>query len=114
MTFRLLLPFLFCCKRDSNKEGAKRKKTVQCTVFADVGNERSEAIECGSTRKNPYSAPPILCILGSGIEDSHPSAEGAGFAYPTRRSVGGGAFDAPKNNKAKRAVEVAKRCERNE
>ena len=26
--------------RDSNKEGAKRKKTVQCTVFADVGNER--------------------------------------------------------------------------
>ena len=26
--------------RDSNKEGAKRKKTVRWTVFADVGNER--------------------------------------------------------------------------
>ena len=40
VTFRLRLPFSFYYERDSNKEGAKRKKTVQYTVFADVGNER--------------------------------------------------------------------------
>jgi hypothetical protein len=33
-----------------------RKKTVRWTVFADVGNERSEAREHGSARQNPYPA----------------------------------------------------------
>ena len=28
----------------------------------------------------------VFLFLGSGIEDSNPSAEGAGFAYPDRRS----------------------------
>ena len=39
--------------------------------------------------------------FGRGIEDSHHSAEGAGFAFAARGSVGGGAFDAPQNNKTK-------------
>ena len=37
---------------DLNKEGAKRKKTVRWTVFADGGNERSEAIEAAASEKS--------------------------------------------------------------
>jgi len=39
---------------DSNKEGAKRKKTVRWTVFADVGNEQSEATGTAVPEKSPF------------------------------------------------------------
>ncbi|MGN1316986.1 MAG: hypothetical protein ACI4VW_08005 [Acutalibacteraceae bacterium] len=52
--------FFFCFElyRDSNKEGANEvcgRKQSCVTVFADVGNERSEA-RGAERRKNPYPA----------------------------------------------------------
>ena len=51
--FRITLVFLERKNRDSNKEGAKRKKTIRWRVFADVGNERSEAIGARRAEKIP-------------------------------------------------------------
>ena len=54
--------FYFLPKRDSNQEGAKRKKTILWIVFADAGNERSEAIDAVASEKSLFPSQKALAF----------------------------------------------------